>query len=187
MADDATSELNRLYQQPHKLTVAKDIGVVDKHGRRFIELSPFAALATVGPNGSVDVSPRGGGPGFIRVSEDGKSLLMPDRPGNNRLDSLRNIADGSGEVGLMFMIPGVDDIYRVNGPASLVVDDELAKTFEEFGKVPKTLLKIEVREAYLHCPKALMRADLWGDCRRWSWTSWAWASPRSLTSSRSRG
>lgn len=166
MADDATSELNRLYQPPHKLTVAKDIGVVDRHGRRFIELSPFAALATVGPNGTVDVSPRGGGPGFVRVSEDGKSLLMPDRPGNNRLDSLRNIADGSGEVGLMFMIPGVDDIYRVIGPASLVVDDELAKTFEEFGKVPKTLLKVEVREAYLHCPKALMRADLWGDSHR---------------------
>lgn len=163
MADDATSELNRLYLQPHKLTVAKDIGVVDKHGRRFIELSPFAALATVGPNGTVDVSPRGGGPGFIRVSEDGKSLLMPDRPGNNRLDSLRNIAEGSGEVGLMFMIPGVDDIYRVNGPASLIVDDELAKSFEEFGKIPKSLLKVEVREAYLHCPKALMRADLWGD------------------------
>lgn len=164
MADDAaTSELNRLYLPPHKLTVAKDIGVVDPHGRRFIELSPFCALASVGPTGSVDVSPRGGGPGFIRVSEDGKSLLMPDRPGNNRLDSLRNIAEGSGEVGLMFMIPGVDDIYRVNGPASLVVDDELAKTFEEFGKAPKSLLKIEVREAYLHCPKALMRSDLWGD------------------------
>lgn len=166
MPDDATSELNRLYAQPHKLTVAKDIGVVDKHGRRFIELSPFVALASVGPSGSVDVSPRGGGPGFVRVAEDGRSLLMPDRPGNNRLDSLRNITEGSGEVGLMFMIPGIDDIYRVNGPASLLVDDELARTFEEFGKVPKTLLKVEVREAYLHCPKALMRADLWGDSHR---------------------
>lgn len=166
MPDDASAKLDALYAPPHKLTVAKDIGVVDKHGRRFIELSPFVALATVGPNGTVDVSPRGGGPGFIRVSEDGKSLLMPDRPGNNRLDSLRNVAEGSGEVGLMFMIPGVDDIYRVNGPASLVVDDDLARTFEEFGKVPKTLLRIEVREAYLHCPKALMRADLWGDSHR---------------------
>jgi PPOX class probable FMN-dependent enzyme len=166
MPDDASAKLDALYAQPHKLTVAKDIGVVDKHGRRFIELSPFVALATVGPNGTVDVSPRGGGPGFIRVAEDGKSLLMPDRPGNNRLDSLRNVAEGSGEVGLMFMIPGVDDIYRVNGPASLVVDEDLAKTFEEFGKLPKTLLKIEVREAYLHCPKALMRSDLWGDSHR---------------------
>lgn len=166
MPDDASAKLDTLYNPPHKLTVAKDIGVIDKHGRRFIELSPFVALASVGPSGSVDVSPRGGGPGFVRVAEDGKSLTMPDRPGNNRLDSLRNIAEGSGEVGLMFMIPGVDDIYRVNGPASLVVDDDLAKTFEEFGKLPKSLLRIEVREAYLHCPKALMRADLWGDSHR---------------------
>ncbi|ODT88415.1 MSMEG_1061 family FMN-dependent PPOX-type flavoprotein [Phenylobacterium sp. SCN 70-31] len=166
MADDASTQLDALYHRPHPLTVAKDIGVIDAHGRRFIELSPFVALASVGPDGTVDVSPRGGGPGFIRVSEDGLSLLMPDRPGNNRLDTLRNIAEGSGEVGLMFMIPGVDDIYRVNGPASLVVDDELAKTFEEFGKLPKSLLKVDVREAYLHCPKALMRADLWGDSHR---------------------
>lgn len=166
MPDDANSQLNALYNPPHKFTVAKDIGWIDKHGRRFIELSPFVALATVGPNGTVDVSPRGGGPGFIRVAEDGKSLVMPDRPGNNRLDSLRNIAEGSGEVGMMFMIPGVDDIYRVNGPASLVVDDDLAKEFTEFSKVPKTLLKVEVREAYLHCPKALMRSDLWGETNR---------------------
>lgn len=171
MPDDAPNagaaeRIDALYQKPHPLTVAKDIGWVDPHGRRFVELSPFVALATVGPNGAVDVSPRGGGPGFVRVSEDGKTLTMPDRPGNNRLDSLRNIAEGSGEVGLMFMIPGVDDIYRVNGPATLVVDDELAKSFEEFGKVPKSLLRIEVREAYLHCPKALMRSDLWGDKHR---------------------
>jgi len=166
MPDDASAKLDALYNPPHKLTVAKDIGVIDRHGRRFIELSPFVALASVGPSGSVDVSPRGGGPGFVRVAEDGTSLTMPDRPGNNRLDSLRNITEGSGEVGLMFMIPGVDDIYRVNGPASLIVDDELAKTFEEFGKLPKSLLRIEVREAYLHCPKALMRSDLWGDSHK---------------------
>lgn len=166
MPDDAKAQLDALYKAPHPITVAKCLDHVDPHGRRFIELSPFATLATVGPGGQVDVSPRGGGPGFIRVSEDGKHLVMPDRPGNNRLDSLRNIAEGSGEVGLMFMIPGIDDIYRVNGPASLVVDDALAAEFTEFGKVPKTLLKIEVREAYLHCPKALMRADLWGDSHK---------------------
>jgi PPOX class probable FMN-dependent enzyme len=158
--------LDRLYLKPHPLTVKKDIGFVDSHGRRFIELSPFVALASAGADGRVDVSPRGGGPGFVRVSEDGLSLTMPDRPGNNRLDSLRNIAEGSGEVGLMFMIPGVDDIYRVNGRATLVVDDTLAVEFTEFGKVPKTLLRVEIREAYLHCPKALMRSDLWGDSHR---------------------
>lgn len=166
MPYDAKAQLDALYKPPHPLTVAKDIGFVDPHGRRFIELSPFVALASVGPGGGMDVSPRGGGPGFVRVAKDGKSLLMPDRPGNNRLDSLRNITEGSGEVGLMFMIPGIDDIYRVNGKAALVVDDALAETFAEFAKTPKTLLKVEVREAYLHCPKALMRADLWGDSHR---------------------
>ncbi|WP_397422009.1 MSMEG_1061 family FMN-dependent PPOX-type flavoprotein [Phenylobacterium sp.] len=166
MSDDATADLNARYRPPHSFVSAKCLDHVDRHGRRFIELSPFAALASVGPSGSLDVSPRGGGPGFVRVAEDGKSLTMPDRPGNNRLDTLRNIAEGSGEVGFMFMIPGVDDIYRVNGRASLVIDDALAATFEEFGKVPKSLLRVDVREAYLHCPKALMRADLWGDSHR---------------------
>ncbi|MEW5684166.1 MAG: MSMEG_1061 family FMN-dependent PPOX-type flavoprotein [Pseudomonadota bacterium] len=171
MTEDATAQLDTLYKPPHPLTVAKCLDHVDPHGRRFIGLSPFATLATVGPTGFVDVSPRGGGPGFIRVSDDGKTLVMPDRPGNNRLDSLRNVAEGTGEVGLMFMIPGVDDIYRVNGQAELVVDDALAESFTEFGKVPKTLLRISVREAYLHCPKALMRADLWGDSHKVDRTS----------------
>lgn len=171
MPDDASTptagqQLDARYAAPNRFVVAKCLDHVDRHGRRFIELSPFATIATVGPNGYVDVSPRGGGPGFVRVSEDGKALILPDRPGNNRLDTLRNVAEGSGEVGLMFMIPGVDDIYRVNGPARLLVDDDLAQTFAEFGKVPKTLLRIDVREAYLHCPKALMRADLWGDTHR---------------------
>lgn len=166
MVDDAATELNQLYNPPHKFTVAKCLDHIDPHGRRFIELSPFAAVASAGPDGSIDVSPRGGGPGFVRVAADGKSLIVPDRPGNNRLDTLRNIADGPGDVGFMFMIPGVDDIYRVNGRAVVLVDDVLASAFVEFGKVPKTLLRVEVREAYLHCPKALMRADLWGNTHR---------------------
>lgn len=166
MADDATAELDRLYNPPRDVTVAKCLDHIDPHGRRFIALSPFATIASVGPSGALDVSPRGGGPGFVHVAPDGRSMIMPDRPGNNRLDTLRNIAEGTGEVGFMFMIPGVDDIYRVNGRASLLVDDALAQDFVDFGKVPKTLLKVEVREAYLHCPKALMRADLWGETYR---------------------
>ena len=158
-------QLDRLYKSPHPLVVAKSLDRIDPHGRRFIELSPFLVIGSVSEAG-VDVSPRGGGAGFVRVSEDGLSVLMPDRPGNNRLDTLKNIASGSGEVGLMFMIPGVDDIYRVNGVASLVVDDALAATFEEFGKIPKAILRVAVREAFLHCPKALMRADLWGESHR---------------------
>lgn len=159
------NQLDRLYKPPHALTVAKALDRIDPHGRRFIELSPFLVIGSVSEAG-VDVSPRGGGAGFVQVSEDGLSVFMPDRPGNNRLDTLKNIAAGSGEVGLMFMIPGVDDIYRVNGVASLIVDDALAATFEAFGKFPKAVLKVAVREAFLHCPKALMRADLWGDSFR---------------------
>lgn len=166
MPDDAVADLNALYKPPHRFVVAKCLDHVDPHGRRFIALSPFAAVASTGPDGKLDVSPRGGGAGFVHVSEDGRSLIMPDRPGNNRLDTLRNIAEGSGEVGFMFMIPGVDDIYRVNGRATVLVDDSLAQDFVEFGKVPRTLLKVDVREAYLHCPKALMRSDLWGDTHR---------------------
>jgi len=158
-------QLDRLYKPPHPLTVAKALDRIDPHGRRFIELAPFLVIGSVSEAG-VDVSPRGGGPGFVHVADDGLSVLMPDRPGNNRLDTLKNIASGAGEVGLMFMIPGVDDIYRVNGVASLVVDDALAAQFEEFGKLPKAILRVAVREAFLHCPKALMRADLWGESNR---------------------
>ena len=158
-------QIDRLYRPPHALAVAKSLDRIDPHGRRFIELSPFVVIGSFGATG-VDVSPRGGGPGFVRVAEDGLSLLMPDRPGNNRLDTLKNIATGAGEVGLMFMIPGIDDIYRVNGTATLVVDETLAAGFEEFGKIPKAILRVAVREAFLHCPKALMRADLWGETHR---------------------
>jgi PPOX class probable FMN-dependent enzyme len=170
MNDAATSEtmqaeLDRLYQPPRAMTVAKSLDRIDPHGRRFIELSPFVVIGSVS-EGGVDVSPRGGGPGFVRVAEDGLSVLMPDRPGNNRLDTLKNIAAGAGQVGLLFMIPGVDDVYRVNGTAGLVADEALCAQFEEFGKVPKTILRVAVREAFLHCPKALMRSDLWGEANR---------------------
>lgn len=158
-------QIDRLYRPPHAMAVAKSLDRIDPHGRRFIELSPFVVIGSFGATG-VDVSPRGGGPGFVRVADDGLSLLMPDRPGNNRLDTLKNIASGAGEVGLMFMIPGIDDIYRVNGTATLVVDETLAAGFEEFGKIPKAILRVAVREAFLHCPKALMRADLWGETHR---------------------
>ncbi|HEY8572608.1 MSMEG_1061 family FMN-dependent PPOX-type flavoprotein [Phenylobacterium sp.] len=164
MSETMQDALTRLYAPPKPTTVAKAIDHVDPHGRRFIELSPFLVLGSVGQAG-VDVSPRGGAPGFVKVDAAGKALFLPDRPGNNRIDSLKNIAE-SGEVGLMFMIPGIDDIYRVSGRAELVEDAALSDSFVEFGKPPKAVLRIAVREAFLHCPKALMRADLWGDSHR---------------------
>ena len=154
------TDLDRLYPAPKPRAVAKTIDHVDRHAARFIALSPFCVLASVGAEGSVDASPRGGAPGFVRVAGP-KRLLMPDRPGNNRLDSFRNLLSGAGEVGMLFFIPGIDDALRINGRASLSDDPVLLETMIEFGKPPRTVVEIAVREVYLHCPKAMMRARLW--------------------------
>lgn len=153
-------DLDRLYPAPKPRTLAKVIDHVDRHAARFIALSPFCVFASAGADGAVDASPRGGAPGFVRV-EGPQRLLMPDRPGNNRLDSLRNMLGGSGEVGMLFFIPGIDDALRLNGRATLTDDPALLETLVEFGKPPRTVVEIAVREVYLHCPKAMMRARLW--------------------------
>jgi PPOX class probable FMN-dependent enzyme len=153
-------DLDRIYGQPKPTTKAKSLDHVDKYGRRFLALSPFCVISAAGPDGSMDVSPRGGEPGFVHV-EDDRTLMLPDRPGNNRLDTLRNMVGGDGRIGMMFMIPGFDDIYRVNGRASLTDDPALLARFVEFGRQPRSIVRIAVEEAFLHCPKALMRARLW--------------------------
>jgi PPOX class probable FMN-dependent enzyme len=153
-------DLDRFYPAPTPRTLAKAIDHVGVHAARFLALSPFCVLASVGADGTVDASPRGGPPGFVRL--DGpRRLLMPDRPGNNRLDSFRNLLSGAGEVGLLFFIPGVDDALRINGRACLRRDPMLLETMIEFGKPPRAIVDIAVREVYLHCPKAMMRARLW--------------------------
>ncbi|WP_421932983.1 MSMEG_1061 family FMN-dependent PPOX-type flavoprotein [Phenylobacterium sp.] len=157
----ALADLDQIYRPPGKLVIDKALARVDRHGRSFIELSPFCVVSSAGPDGAMDVSPRGGEPGFVHVGEDGGTLLLPDRPGNNRLDTLRNLLAGSGQVGLMFMIPGFDDVYRVNGRASASADPELLAQFVEFGKPPRLVLTIAVEEAFFHCPKAIMRGRLW--------------------------
>jgi hypothetical protein len=156
----ALEDLDRLYPAPKPRTLAKVIDHIDPHAARFIGLSPFCVFATVGADGTVDASPRGGAPGFVHIA-DPKRLLMPDRPGNNRLDSFRNLLSGSGEIGLLFFIPGIDDALRLNGRASLSDDPALLETMVEFGKPPRTVIEIAVREVYLHCPKAMMRAGIW--------------------------
>ena len=153
--------IDELYKQPGKLVLDKVLDHVEKHGRAFIGLSPFCVVSSSGPDGAVDVSPRGGEPGFVHVSEDGRTLYLPDRPGNNRLDTIRNLLSGPGRIGLMFMIPGFDDVLRVNGRASASADPDLLAKFVEFGKTPRLVLMIAVEEAFLHCPKAIMRARLW--------------------------
>jgi uncharacterized protein len=123
-------------------------------------MSPFCVLATSGSDGSVDASPRGGNPGFVHVSSPNQ-LLMPDRSGNNRIDSFKNIVAGSGHVQLIFFVPGIDETLRVSGTGKLSDDPQLLATMEEFGKLPRAILSLTVTEAYFHCGKALMRSKLW--------------------------
>jgi PPOX class probable FMN-dependent enzyme len=153
------SQLRQHYKPPTRSALAKDIGRIDAHFARFIALSPFVCLGTAGKDGLCDVSPRGGEPGFVHVLDE-STLAMPDRPGNNRLDSLGNIASGSG-VGLLFVIPGFEDTLRVNGTARISSDPDLAQRFCVGEKAPLSVMLITVKEIYLHCPKALKRARLW--------------------------
>ena len=160
MSDLTLDDLDRIYGQPHPTTRAKSLDHIDKYGRRFLALSPFCVISAAGADGTMDVSPRGGEPGFVQV-EDERTVMLPDRPGNNRLDTLRNLVGGDGRIGMMFMIPGFDDIYRINGRASLSDDPALLDRFVEFGRKPRAVVRVAVEEAFLHCPKAIMRAKLW--------------------------
>jgi len=156
---ETVDELRALYAEPKERSVRKQLDRLDIHCRRFIELSPLVVLASVDAQGWVDASPRGGDPGFV-TAEDERTLLLPDRPGNNRLDSLANIAERP-DVGLLFFVPGIDEMLRVNGWAELRSDGELLDRFTTNHRTPRTVLAVHVREAYLHCAKALMRARLW--------------------------
>ena len=160
MIELAASDLEKIYQRPTPRVLAKARPEIDVHAKKFIAMSPFCVLATSGTDGSVDASPRGGHPGFVSVAGP-NLLLMPDRPGNNRIDSFRNIVEGSGFVQLIFFVPGIDETLRVGGTGKLSAEPELLAAMEEFGKPPRAVLRIDVREAYFHCGKALMRAKLW--------------------------
>jgi uncharacterized protein len=158
-------DLARLYPAARERSLAKTLDHIDPHAARFIGLSPFCVLASAGPEGWLDTSPRGGTPGFVKV--DGPTrLLMPDATGNNRLDSFRNILTGSNEVALIFFVPGVDETLRVAGRASLTDEPALLAELTDLGRPPRSVLTIEVREAFLHCAKALMRSRLWDPTAR---------------------
>jgi uncharacterized protein len=160
MTDLATeADLRTTYKQPAGGAVGKDIARIDKHFAQFISLSPFLCIGTSGPNGTGDVSPRGGEPGFVHVLDE-KTLAIPDRPGNNRLDTLGNIVHNPG-VGLLFFVPGFEDTLRVNGHARHTSESDLMKRFIADGKPPRSVMLVDVKEAYLHCAKAIKRAGLW--------------------------
>jgi uncharacterized protein len=153
------AELRALYAAPAERTLRKELDHLDRHCRRFIEHAPFLVLATADADGRQDATPRGGDPGFVLVADE-HTLLLPDRPGNNRLDSLSNLTQRP-EVGLLFLIPGVDETLRVNGTAELRDDAELTGRFEVSQRSPTIVVRITVRQAFLHCAKALMRSRLW--------------------------
>jgi len=160
VTDIAAGDLATIYPQPTPRVIAKARPSIDAHAKKFIAMSPFCVLATSGSDGAVDASPRGGNPGFVHVEGPNK-LLMPDRSGNNRIDSYRNIVEGSGFVQLIFFVPGIDETLRVGGKGTLSADPALLAGMEEFGKLPRAVLRIDVNEAYFHCGKALMRSKLW--------------------------
>jgi PPOX class probable FMN-dependent enzyme len=151
-------ELRERYGPVLERARPKTLRRLDDHCRRFIELSPFVCLGTSGEDGA-DVTPRGDTPGFVHVLDD-LTLAIPDWPGNNRLDSMTNIVSNP-EIGMLFLIPGVDETLRVNGSAKIDTSAELLQQWDVNGKRPKSALVVTVTEAFLHCGKALIRSRLW--------------------------
>ncbi|HEY4370694.1 MAG TPA: pyridoxamine 5'-phosphate oxidase family protein [Burkholderiales bacterium] len=147
-----------LYGEAMGASIAKEADHISPHYRRFIEGAPFFALATAGAGG-MDCSPRGDAPGFVRVADE-KTLLIPDRRGNNRIDSLRNIIEQPG-VALLFLIPGVGETIRVNGRASISVDPELLASFIHDDKLPRCVIAVAVEKVYFQCSRAVLRSRLW--------------------------
>ena len=158
------SELRELVGSPSERALKKDVAVLDEHCRAFIARSPFLLLATASGSGTCDVSPKGDAPGFVRVLDD-RRLVIPDRPGNKRLDGMRNLLQNP-HVGTIFLIPGREETLRVNGRASIIRDAEILELLTAHDKRPLVAIGVEVEECFFHCPKAFRRAGLW-DPERW--------------------
>ncbi|NQW02333.1 MAG: pyridoxamine 5'-phosphate oxidase family protein [Rhodospirillales bacterium] len=156
---ESLEQLRSLYAHPKGRPLTKQIDHLEKHCRQFISLSPFLVLSTSAGGQMHDASPRGEDPGFVKVLDDYR-IAIPDRPGNNRLDTYSNILD-TPNVGLIFLIPGVNETLRINGEAEIRDDQALIELFDGHSRPPKTVLVVHVKEAYLHCAKALMRSKLW--------------------------
>jgi PPOX class probable FMN-dependent enzyme len=155
-------ELEAIYGRPGETSLVKELDRIIPEYAAFIEASPFVALATAGPEG-LDCSPRGDLAGFVRIKDE-RTLLMPDRHGNNRTDSLRNIVR-DGRVGLLFLVPGSGTTLRVNGRAHLSVDDELRASFAVDGKPPRSVMVVEIEAVYFQCARAIHRSELWNPAR----------------------
>jgi uncharacterized protein len=155
------SELRPLYHNPPAMVLEKQIDWIDPHCRNFIARSPLVILGSIHPVRGMDVSPRGDPPGFVKVLDE-HHLAIPDRPGNNRLDTMENLLENP-EIGLLFVIPGIGDVLRINGTARLTRAGPLLETMAANGKLPKLAIVVHVAEVFLHCARALMRARLWSN------------------------
>ncbi|WP_258718612.1 MSMEG_1061 family FMN-dependent PPOX-type flavoprotein [Saccharopolyspora gloriosae] len=154
------AELRELVKEPHPMIAEKAIDRVDEESRRFLAASPFFLLATTSSDGSLDVSPRGDPPGSVLVEDDGRTLVFADRPGNRRLDSLRNIVRHP-QVAMLFMVPGSNDTIRVNGTATIVREAPYFERLVVEGKRPDLAVSVRIDELFLHCAKAFLRSSLW--------------------------
>ena len=152
-------EIKQIYGEPMERAVKKQLPKLEKHSRAFIALSPFIVLSTCDAEGRCDASPKGDAPGFVTVLDD-QTLLIPDRLGNNRVDSISNILSHP-RIGLLFMVPGIRETLRVNGRAQITTDPELLEFCAVNGKPPRSAILVTADEVYFHCGKALIRSDLW--------------------------
>lgn len=159
MKIESISQLRALYSLPNERAQKKQLTTLDPHAVNFIKKSPFAIIATFNNYGQVDASPRGGNPGFVKILNE-QEIILPDAKGNNRLDSLTNILE-NGRIGMLFLIPGIDETLRVNGSAAIYTDKELLDNFANENNPPKVCLLVSIEEVFLHCAKALMRSKLW--------------------------
>jgi len=157
------AELRELLGEPSETVQKKQLDRLDEHCRAFIAHAPFLLLGTSNGIGECDVSPKGDAPGFVRVLDD-RTLLIPDRPGNRRIDTLSNILENP-RVGLLFLIPSVQETLRVNGRASIIRDEALLEEMTARGKRPLLGIAVDVEEAFIHCPKAFIRSSLWDAAR----------------------
>ncbi len=155
--------LEALYGAPVQRSLDKEVDRLTPHYRAFVEAAPFVALASAG-EGGLDVTPRGDGAGFVAVGDD-RTLLLPDRRGNNRIDTLRNIVEDP-RVALLFLVPGIGETLRVNGRAEISVDPALLERFTVDGKAPRTVLVVRIERVYFQCSRAVVRADLWNPEKR---------------------
>ena len=153
------AELREVYRPPAPRAAQKVLDRLDVHCRNFIELSPFCVLSSSNADGQADASPRGDPPGFVKVLDE-KTLLLPDRPGNNQVDSLQNVVQNPG-VGLLFFVPGMNETLRVKGKAEITTDPALLEPLTVGRRVPLSGLKVVVEEAFLHCGRALIRSRIW--------------------------